>query len=103
MSNLFFTNSKKCFLCLSTQNKSDNVIATLFELLIACSKAVLGSPSSHKYPSKNKISLSFTALIFISLAFIFPAVPRKVTMVLSESGVTNIKQVPVGVISFFLE
>ena len=48
ISSLFFTSSKKLALCLSTQNKSDNDIATLFEFLIALSKAFLGSPSSHK-------------------------------------------------------
>ena len=45
---LSLTSSKKCGLCLSTQNKSDRDIATLLEFLIALSKAVLGSPSSHK-------------------------------------------------------
>ena len=48
ISSLFLANSKKCSLCLSTQNKSDNDIATLFEYVIALSKAFLGSPSSHK-------------------------------------------------------
>ena len=56
MSNLFFTRFRNCSLCLSTQKRSDNDIATLFELLIAFSKAFLGSPSSHKYPSKKVIS-----------------------------------------------
>ena len=32
---------------------------------------------------------------------ILPAVPRKVIIVLSESGVTNIKQVPVELSLFF--
>ena len=50
-----------------------------------------------------KISLFFIALVFISFSLIFPAVPRKVHIVLSESGVINIKQVPVGNVSFFLE
>ena len=98
---LFFTKSKKWGLCRSTQNRSDSDIATLFELLIALSKAFLGSPSSQRYPSKNKISLFFTAFVSISFSLIFPAVPRKVTIVLSESGVINIKHVPVGIISFF--
>ena len=48
ISSLFLANYKKCFLCLSKQNKSDNDIATLFEYVIALSKAFLGSPSSHK-------------------------------------------------------
>ena len=103
MSNLFFTKSKKCGLCLSTQNKSDSDIATLFEFCIALSNAVLGSPSSHKYPSKKVISLLFTALTSTSFLLIFPAVPKNVHMVLSESGVINIRQVPVGNSSFFLE
>ena len=103
MSNLFFTKSKKFDLCLSTQNKSDKDIAALFEFLIALSKAFLGSPSSHKYPSKKIISLFLIALMSTSFSFIFPAVPRKVHIVLSESGVINIRQVPVGNFSFFLE
>ena len=37
----------------------------------------------------------------ISFSFICPAVPKKVHIVLSESGVTKIKLVPVGRISFF--
>ena len=48
ISNLFLTNSKKFCLCLSTQNKSDKDIATLFEFLIAFSNAFFGFPSSHK-------------------------------------------------------
>ena len=36
-------------------------------------------------------------------SFIFPAVPRNVHIVLSESGVIKIKQVPVGRPSFFFE
>ena len=48
-------------------------------------------------------SVIFIGLISISLSLIFPAVPRKVHIVLSESGVINIKQVPVGSVSFFLE
>ena len=78
-------------------------MATLFEYSIAFSKAFLGSPSSHRYPSKKVISLFFTELIFISFSLIFPAVPRNVHIVLSESGVINIKQVPVGNSSFFFE
>ena len=35
----------------------------------------------------------------MSFSFIFPAVPRKVHIVLSESGVINIKQVPVAIFS----
>ena len=73
------------------------------KLFIDFSKAFFGSPSSQRYPSRNKISLFFTAFVSISFSLILPAVPRKVTMVLSESGVTNIKQVPVGISSFFLE
>ena len=102
-SSLFFTKSKKCGLCLSTQNKSDNVIATLLELLIALSKADLGSPTSHKYPSKKTISLFLIEFTLTSFSLIFPAVPRNVHIVLSESGVISIKQVPVGNSSFFLE
>ena len=78
-------------------------MATFFALSIAVSKAFLGSPSSQRYPSKNNISLFFTEETSISFSLIFPAVPRKVTIVLSESGVTNIKQVPVGIFSFFFE
>ena len=37
----------------------------------------------------------------ISFSFILPAVPKYVIIVLSESGVISIKQVPVGNISFF--
>ena len=48
ISSLFLTKFKKCSLCLSTQNKSESDIATLFALLIALSNAFLGSPSSHK-------------------------------------------------------
>ena len=48
ISNLLFTISKNLDLCLSTQKRSDNDMATLFELLIALSKAFFGSPSSHK-------------------------------------------------------
>ena len=78
--------------------KQGFAVATLFELLIAFSNATFGSPSSQRYPSKNKISLFLTAFLSISFSLIFPAVPRKVTMVLSESGVINIKQVPVEII-----
>ena len=70
---------------------------------MALSKAFLGSPSSHKYPSKKTISLLFTVFKEMSSALIFPAVPKKVHIVLSESGVTRIRQVPVGRISFFLK
>ena len=103
ISSLFLTNSKNCFLCLSTQNKSDKDIATLFELFIALSNALLGSPSSQRYPSKNVISAFLISLTLISLSFIFPAVPKKVHIVLSESGVINIKQLPVGISSLFFE
>ena len=48
ISSLFLTNSKKCGLCLSTQKRSDNDIATFFECVIALFKAFFGSPSSHK-------------------------------------------------------
>ena len=37
----------------------------------------------------------------MSLSLIFPAIPRKVHIVLSESGVIKIKQVPVGITSSF--
>ena len=36
-------------------------------------------------------------------SFIFPAVPKNVHIVLSESGVTKIRHVPVGSSSFFFE
>ena len=68
ISSLFLANSKKCSLCLSTQNKSDKDIATLLEFIIALLNAFFGSPSSHKYPSKKVISLFFTILASISLA-----------------------------------
>ena len=35
------------------KTSSESVIATFFELLIALSKAFLGPPSSHRYPSKK--------------------------------------------------
>jgi hypothetical protein len=44
ISSLFLTRSKKFFLCLSTQNKSDKDIAVFLEFNIAFSKAFLGSP-----------------------------------------------------------
>ena len=53
--------------------------------------------------SKKINSLFFTEFSSISLSLIFPAMPKKVHIVLSESGVINIKQVPVGNSSFFLE
>ena len=51
----------------------------------------------------NDEEVILTTLEFISLSLIFPAVPKNVHIVLSESGVINIKQVPVGNSSFFLE
>ena len=48
----------------------DKDIATLFALVIALSKAFLGSPSSHKYPSKRIISLCFIALVSTSSSLI---------------------------------
>ncbi len=85
ISNLFLTKSKKLFLCLSTQNKSDNDIAVFVDKFIALSKAAFGSPSSHKYPSKKISSLFLIAVSSISLSLIFPAIPKKVHIVLSES------------------
>ena len=89
-------------MCLSTQKRSDKDIATLFELFIALSNAFFGSPSSHKYPSSMVISAFFKSFSLISLSLIFPAVPKKVHIVLSESGVISIKQLPVGIGSSFL-
>ena len=77
-------------------------MAILFEYLIASLNASLGSPSSHKYPSRKVISLFLIALTSMSVLLIFPAVPRKVHIVRSESGVINIRHVPVGKFSFFL-
>ena len=48
ISNLFLTKSRKCGLCLSTQNLSDHDIATFFEFLIAFSNAFFGLPSSQR-------------------------------------------------------
>ena len=42
----------------------------------------------------------FITLESISFSFILPAIPRNVHIVLSESGVIKIKQVPVGRASF---
>ena len=47
--------------------------------------------------NSNKVAMS------LSFSLILPAVPRNVHIVLSESGVIKIKQVPVGIASFFLE
>ncbi len=88
---------------IQNSNKVVMSLSDLFALLIAFSNAFFGSPSSHKYPSKNVISLFLTALTSTSFSLIFPAIPRNVHIVLSESGVINIKQVPVGNSSFFLE
>ena len=44
-----------------------------------------------------------SSILHDSFSLIFPAVPKKVHIVLSESGVTKIKQVPVGNSSFFFE
>jgi hypothetical protein len=49
------------------------------------------------------MSLSLTFSILTSFSFIFPAIPKKVHIVRSESGVINIKQVPVGIASSFFE
>ena len=43
------------------------------------------------------------ASILISFSLIFPAIPKKVHIVLSESGVIKIRHVPVGASSSFLE
>ena len=56
-----------------------------------------------KYPSKKTILLLFIVSKEMSSSLIFPAVPKKVHIVLSESGVTRIKQVPVGRSSFFFK
>ena len=48
-------------------------------------------------------SLLLIASKLTSFSLILPAVPKNVHIVRSESGVTNIKQVPVGNSSFFLE
>ena len=48
-------------------------------------------------------SLFLIASELTSCSSILPAIPKKVHIVLSESGVTNIKQVPVGSSSFFFE
>ena len=62
-----------------------------------------GEPKKAFDKAINIISLCLTAFKFTSFSLIFPAVPKNVHMVLSESGVTNIKQVPVGNSSFFFE
>ena len=90
-------------MCLSTQNLSESDMAVFLELLIAFSKAFFGCPSSQRYPSKKVISLLLIASILISFSLIFPAIPKKVHIVLSESGVIKIKHVPVGASSSFLE
>ena len=87
-------------------NLSKKIVMTLsdkfcVDRLIALSNAFLGSPSSHKYPSRKINSLFFIALSSISLSLIFLAIPKKVHIVLSESGVINIRQVPVGIDSSF--
>ena len=53
--------------------------------------------------SRKTISLFLIEFTSTSSLLIFPAVPKNVHIVLSESGVINIKQVPVGKFSFFLE
>ena len=53
--------------------------------------------------AKKTISEFFTSSSLTSSLLILPAVPKKVTIVLSESGVMRIKQEPVGIgSSFFL-
>ena len=51
--------------------------------------------------SKKTNSQFLTAFSSISLSLIFPAIPKKVHIVLSKSGVIKIKHVPVGMASSF--
>ena len=100
ISSEFFTKSKKLTLCLSTQNLSERDIAVFFEFFIAFSKAFLDVLR----PTDSLQKRNFTFLIAsisISFSLICPATPRKVYIVLSESGVIKIRHVPVGVTSFF--
>jgi hypothetical protein len=46
--------------------------------LIALSKASLGSPSSHRYPSNKTKSFCLIKFSSISFADIFPAIPKNV-------------------------
>ena len=69
----------------------------LREILDHCSKSKLRVKQDQKI-----ISDLFTISASTSFSLIFPAVPRNVHIVLSESGVTNIKHVPVGNFSLFL-
>ena len=61
---------------------------------------------AHPHPISNLLKILFhffNCIRITSFSLIFPAVPKNVHIVLSESGVTNIKQVPVGNSSFFFD
>ena len=85
------------------------IVVTLVPLLFliidgnAVGSAAGMSMANSNYTVTDVISLCLIASELTSFSFIFPAVPKKVHIVLSESGVTNIRQVPVGNSSFFFE